>query len=362
MHTDLHSQGLVPRSDDTSTTSPQIASLMPIVRRTFPVDLFPLIWIEHYGQAKSFTCFKVKVEFGSDEIRAHLLKTRDGHDFAHEFESLSAIHEVITSFCPRPLAHGKITGSAKGYLLSEFIHETVSTDTQVFQIFRSSFAQKLALLHLARRKPNLVCRPSKEIFGFHVPTYVAGALYIRGKKNYWTQTWSTFFVDFRLRPIWLAAKRKRMPQRSQKRLYRCILKTVVPRLLRSGHLGGEHGIEPALVHGELWSENKIRGSTGRADHAEDMVFNPASFYAHSEYELAAMRMFGEYSSGFFKEYHLLVPKTRPVEEYEARQTLYQVYFWLSLWMQYSKAEYYDNAIDCMEELVGGYGQEVGERE
>lgn len=325
MDPDLHSQELVPQSDDTSTTSPQIASLMPIVRCTFPVDRFPLVWIEHHGQAKVFTCFKVSVGFGSDEIRSYILKTRDGHDFVHEFESLSAIHKVTTSFCPRPLAHGKITESVEGYLLREFIHETIPDDTQVFRSVRSSFAQKLALLHLPRRKPDSVYRPDMEIFGFHVPTYVGGALYPGGaKRSYCTRTWSKYFVDFRLCPIWQAAKRKQIPHISQQRLYRWVINTVVPRLLRPGHLGGEHGIEPALVHGELWAENKIHGSTGRGRHAGDMVFNPASFYAHSEYELAAMRMFGEYSSGFFKEYHRLVPKTQPVEEYEARQTLYQV--------------------------------------
>ncbi|KAL8880897.1 MAG: hypothetical protein Q9192_007920, partial [Flavoplaca navasiana] len=328
--TALYIQHIPRESNDFLLTSPTALSLVPVIRENFLVNNFPLLRIQHYNQTTPPTSFKLNVILESDERRSYFLKRLDGHDFAHEFESLSAIYEAIPSLCPRPIAHGKFTGSNEGFLLTEFIDVRALDELQHTSSQHNSLAQKLAQLH---RMPKPWVKYSdthySKVFGFHVPTYVGGALYFstkyRTKRQYWTQHWFNFFVEFRLRPIWQAAQRFwRGPHPKHRKLYSCIINKVVPRLLSPGHLGGEDGIEPALVHGQLWSENTIRGSIGREGDVEDMVSNPASFYAHSEYELAAMRMFGEFSSGFFKEYHRLVPKTEPVKEYEARQTLYQV--------------------------------------
>lgn len=48
-------------------------------------------------------------------------------------------------------------------------------------------------------------------------------------------------------------------------------------------------------------------------------------YAHNEYEFGIMKMFGGFGSVFFTKYHDLVPKTEPVEEYDDRVELYQLY-------------------------------------
>lgn len=100
------------------------------------------------------------------------------------------------------------------------------------------------------------------------------------------------------------------------------IKEVAPRLLGNGHLGGSKGVQPALVHGDLWSGNKARGRVGGNDVVEDMIFDPGSCYAHSEYELGIMRMFSGFPAGFFHEYYRLVPKTQPISEYDDRLSLY----------------------------------------
>lgn len=99
---------------------------------------------------------------------------------------------------------------------------------------------------------------------------------------------------------------------------------VVPRLLGNGHLGGRKGVQPALVHGNLWSENKARGRVGENGGVEDVTFNSSSCYAHSEYELGIMRIFDGFSAGFFNEYHRLIPKTGPKSEYDDRLCLYEL--------------------------------------
>ena len=54
------------------------------------------------------------------------------------------------------------------------------------------------------------------------------------------------------------------------------------------------------------------------------MFDPSVVYAHSEYELGIMKMFGGFGSGFFKEYEKLVPRAEPKEEYEDRVMLYEL--------------------------------------
>lgn len=63
---------------------------------------------------------------------------------------------------------------------------------------------------------------------------------------------------------------------------------------------------------------------GRGSQVEDYAFDAPCFYAHSEYELAPVKMFGGFPAAFFTEYHRHVPKTEPVEEYDLRMELYQL--------------------------------------
>jgi protein-ribulosamine 3-kinase len=98
---------------------------------------------------------------------------------------------------------------------------------------------------------------------------------------------------------------------------------VVRRLLGDGHLNGGKGVTPVVVHGDLWSGNHGTGAIGNGP-VEEVVFDPSSCYAHSEFELGIMRMFGGYGEAFFREYHKLKPKDEPVEEYEDRMQLYEL--------------------------------------
>lgn len=100
----------------------------------------------------------------------------------------------------------------------------------------------------------------------------------------------------------------------------------MPRLLGDGHLkdGATGGpIVPVVVHGDLWSGNHGRGSIG-AERVEEVVYDPSSCYAHSEYELGIMKMFGGFGKGFHDEYHKLKPRDEPIEEFKDRVDLYEL--------------------------------------
>src|SRR5699024_888778 len=68
-----------------------------------------------------------------------------------------------------------------------------------------------------------------------------------------------------------------------------------------------HPIKPALLHGDLWSGN-VSQVVDRP-----VIYDPASFYGHSEYELGISTLFGGFSPAFFEEYFRTIPKEKGFE-------------------------------------------------
>lgn len=229
---------------------------------------------------------------------------------------MTAIHSAVPSLCPKSIAHGKLSDSTDYFLLTEFIDMEAASDGS--QIHGLSFAQKFAKLHGSHVLiPKGLSRP---VFGFPVMTCVG----CTPQNNAWSRSWPNFFAENRLRAVSSIVEKNHGSDSDLTFLLDRVVKEVVPRLLGNGHLGGKAGIQPALVHGDLWSGNKSRGKVGGKGGVEEVVFDAGSCFAHSEYELGIMRMFGGFSGGFFKEYHRLIPKTEPKKEYDDRLALYQL--------------------------------------
>ena len=91
---------------------------------------------------------------------------------------------------------------------------------------------------------------------------------------------------------------------------------------------------------------------------EEVVFDPSACYAHSEFELGIMKMFGGFGGGFLSEYHKLVPKTEPVNEYEDRVQLYELYHHLNHFALFGGG-YRSGAVSIMKGLVARYGSGGG---
>lgn len=273
------------------------------------------ISIEPYGQAGFSTPAKILVNL-SGNIRTYFIKTGpDEKMFAGEYESLAAIHGAVPSLCPKPLAHGKLADASDSFLLTEFIDMEAAAGGQSSGL---SLAQKLAKLH--NSPPPTPKGFSRPVFGFHAMTCVGRT----AQNNSWNRSWPRFFSENRLRAVWKTVEKNHGTDTELYSLLDRIIKEVVPRLLGNGHLGGRTGIVPALVHGDLWSGNKTRGKIWMKGGVEELIFDPSSCYAHSEYELGIMRMFGGFSAGFFKEYHGIIPKTQPKAEYYDRLSLYEL--------------------------------------
>jgi len=59
-----------------------------------------------------------------------------------------------------------------------------------------------------------------------------------------------------------------------------------------------------------------------------VIFDPASFYGHSEFDLAIAAMFGGFSNAFYNAYHQLIPKA---PGFDKRHQLYQLFHYLNHW-------------------------------
>ena len=255
--------------------------------------------------------------------------------FAGEHASLNAIHGAVPSLCPRALAWGKLDGKDAYFLATEFLElgpgrSAGSTSSKGGTGGGLSLAQKLANLHTTPAPiPDGYTEPQ---FGFPATTCCGDT----PQDNAWIASWADFFAKRRLLAILERGERTNGKDAELRNLVERAATHVVPRLLGPNHLGGSAGpIKPVIVHGDLWSGNHSRGAfAGREDGSEgveEVIFDPSACYAHSEYELGIMQMFGGFGGAFMNEYHSLVPKTEPVDEYEDRVRLYESYHHLNHW-------------------------------
>jgi len=286
--------------------------------------------------------------------------------FAGEHASLNAISSVVPSLCPRSLAHGKLEGKDAYFLATEFLELGSRQRGSGSKGSGMSLAQKLAKLH---NTPAPIPEGYEEpLFGFPVTTCCGDT----PQDNGWNSSWADFFTNNRLLAIMVRGERLQGADSQLRELVKRTAKEVVPRLLGDGHLGGAAGIKPVVVHGDLWSGNHGRGRfAGRfskhhesdqqpeieetEDAVEDVVFDPSSCYAHSEYELGIMQMFGGFGDSFMREYHKLVPMTEPVEEYDGRVKLYECYHHLNHWSIFGGG-YRGGAVRILEGLLRKYGK------
>lgn len=100
-------------------------------------------------------------------------------------------------------------------------------------------------------------------------------------------------------------------------------------------------IVPALLHGDLWGGNVAEDASG------PIIFDPASFYGHSEYELAIAGMFGGFSRSFYSAYHSAIPEA---PGFEARLQLYQLFHYLNHWNHFGSG-YRGSSLNIMRNLI-----------
>ncbi|MCJ1302071.1 1-phosphatidylinositol-3-phosphate 5-kinase [Hypocenomyce scalaris] len=303
--------------------------LDPAITRALSLDPATTTVASRGGSGFSTTA-KISSTLASGAQKHFFMKTGRGGDaeimFAGEHASLNAIHAAVPSLCPASFAHGRLAENPEGaFLVTEFLD--LGARSAASSSSSAEGGEESSGLSLAAKVGKLHTTPapvpegySKAVFGFPVTTCCGDS----AQPNGYRESWAEFYAENRLLAILTKSERTNGKDRELRDMVEKTANVVVPRLLRDGHLNGGRGVMPVVVHGDLWSGNQGRGRIGGRGGVEDVVFDPSSCYAHGEYELGIMKMFGGFGGAFMREYHEVCPKTEPVGEYEDRVSLYEL--------------------------------------
>ncbi|KAL0277800.1 UNVERIFIED_CONTAM: hypothetical protein PYX00_004961 [Menopon gallinae] len=166
-------------------------------------------------------------------------------------------------------------------------------------------------------------------FGFHVTT-CCGYL---PQNNEWCYDWVQFYTSQRLLPqIHMIERDKNCREITE--LW-SQLQIKIPSFFKGLN------IKPSLLHGDLWSGNA--GETNESP----VIFDPAAFYGHHEYDLGIAGMFGGFEKEFYKAYHSLIPKEKG---FGKRHELYKLFHHLNHWNHFGSA-YKGSTLQIMRDLI-----------
>ena len=261
-----------------------------------------------------------------------------------EHASLTAIHNAVPSLCPQSFGHGQFESQTQtSFLVTDFLHLTSRSVSKP-----RALAEKLAKLHTTPAP--IPAGYEKPMFGFPVTTCCGDT----PQNNSFKESWAEFYAENRLIAILEQSEKNNGQEKELRQLVKETASIVTPRLLSDKHLNNGKGITPVVVHGDLWSGNASVGVIGSdKGEPEDVIFDSSACYAHNEYELGIMKMFGGFGGSFLKHYHELCPKTEPVDEYEDRVKLYELYHHLNHYALFGGG-YRSGAISIMKELIKKY--------
>ncbi|KAK0267129.1 hypothetical protein LTR35_016516 [Friedmanniomyces endolithicus] len=303
------------------------------------------------GTSSATTC-KITTTFPDGNTMQYFMKTGKGREaesmFEGEHASLNAIHNAVPTLCPRSLGHGKLADApAMSFLISDFLDLSGSWSSSRRTSQGMSLAQKLAKLHTTPAPiPEGYDEPQ---FGFPSSTCCGDT----PQDNTYASSWADFYANRRLRFIMSRSTKANGVDKQLAALVEETCTKVIPRLIGDSHLNHGQGITPVVVHGDLWSGNASMGTLPGMTEPGDVVFDPSGCYAHSEYELGIMKMFGGFGGSFLTEYHELVTKAEPIEEYDDRVKLYELYHHLNHYALFGGG-YKSGAMRIMQALITRY--------
>ncbi|KAM7183204.1 Ketosamine-3-kinase [Rhypophila sp. PSN 637] len=263
--------------------------------------------VAEVARSKWAKAMRVTVQNGDETKDQYFMKISQGdhgkNAIIGEFEGTLAIHAVTPEFCPKPIACGtfKVDHNNHFYLCNFYeLAENIMPDPE-------SLCADLARLHTQSKSP-------AGRFDFHCTTY-NGDL---PQDNTWCDSWEDFFAKGTRQALKVRDERASSKSKELEALLPALFDKVIPRLLRP------LDITPALIHGDLWYGNAsvVEGTDDKA-----IVYDPAAFYGHNEYELGNWRPErNRFTKEFFDAYHAHVPKSNPVDDYDDRLKIYEMGF------------------------------------
>ena len=154
----------------------------------------------------------------------------------------------------------------------------------------------LGELHLKSAESN------PKMFGFPVEGFIGTTDQKKGLEDNWIDC----FLNLRIIPQLLSLKSRTI----DKEIINKVKEKIKSELLN-------HKPINALVHGDLWS-----GNAGMDKNGKGVIFDPASWWADNEVDIAMTKLFGGFRKEFYEEYHRIFPKKNG---FEKRIIIYNFY-------------------------------------
>ncbi len=139
----------------------------------------------------------------------------------------------------------------------------------------------LGELHLKSAESN------PKMFGFPVEGFIGTTDQKKGLENNWIDC----FLNLRIIPQLLSLNSRIL----DKGIINKVKEKIKSELLN-------HKPINALVHGDLWS-----GNAGMDKNGKGVIFDPASWWADNEVDIAMTKLFGGFRKEFYEEYHKIFP-------------------------------------------------------
>ncbi|KAK4035333.1 Fructosamine/Ketosamine-3-kinase [Parachaetomium inaequale] len=302
-------------------------------------DVAEILAIEQLPGSRWARLSRIQVRHTDGGEESYFVKVSLGHHgreaLKGEFEATSAIHAVTPDFCPQPIAWGSLRGDPDAHFYLCRYYEFSGKLPEP-----GPFCERLARLHKSHTSAN-------GKFGFHCTTYNGDM----PQDNIWFDTWEAFFANG-LQHVLDVREERAGSDATLDSLLPALFENVIPRLLRPMESNGRR-VQPCLVHGDLWFGNAaVVHGTG-----EPVVFDPAGFYAHNEYELGNWRPERNRFTrgGYFEAYHNHIHRTEPQEDYDDRNALYALRFNLHAATLFpDRDEFLQMAVDEIRRLVEKY--------
>jgi len=154
----------------------------------------------------------------------------------------------------------------------------------------------LGELHLKSAESN------PKMFGFPVEGFIGTTDQKKGLEDNWIDC----FLNLRIIPQLLSLNSRIL----DKEIINKVKEKIKSELLN-------HKPINALVHGDLWSGNAGMDKNGRG-----VIFDPASWWADNEVDIAMTKLFGGFRKEFYEEYHRIFPVKNG---FEKRIIIYNFY-------------------------------------
>ena len=139
----------------------------------------------------------------------------------------------------------------------------------------------LGELHLKSAESN------PKMFGFPVEGFIGTT----DQKKGFEDNWIDCFLNLRIIPQLLSLKSRILDEE----IINKVKEKIQSELLN-------HKPINALVHGDLWS-----GNAGIDKNGKGVIFDPASWWADNEVDIAMTKLFGGFRKEFYEEYHRIFP-------------------------------------------------------